>query len=54
MTAAEFRDLRVRLKQVVRIPQDSVRMYPMSGHTVGQVEIWGGVPLTKRQGSIVV
>lgn len=50
----QFRELRVRLQQVVKLPEDSVRMYPLSGHTLGQVEVWGGLPLTKRQGSIVV
>ncbi|MBW4418958.1 MAG: CRISPR-associated endonuclease Cas2 [Myxacorys californica WJT36-NPBG1] len=54
LSLQQFRELRVRLQQVVKLPEDSVRMYPLSGHTLGQVEIWGGVPLTKRQGSIVV
>jgi CRISPR-associated protein Cas2 len=49
----QFRELRERLGQVVK-PEDSIRMYPLSGHTVRQIEIWGGVPLTERQGSIVV
>lgn len=54
LSRQQFRELRVRLQQVVKLPEDSVRMYPLSGHTVEQVEVWGGVPLTERQGSIVV
>jgi CRISPR-associated protein Cas2 len=54
LSPQQFRELRVRLRQVVKLPEDSVRMYPLSGHTLGQVEVWGGVPLTERQGSIVV
>ena len=50
----EFRELCVKVKKVVRLPEDSVRMYPLSGHTLEQVEILGGLPLTERQGSIVV
>ncbi len=50
----EFQGLRERLRKVVKSEEDSVRIYPLSGHTLGQVEILGGVPLTERQGSIVV
>jgi len=54
LSPLEFRELKGRLKQVIKLPEDSLRMYPMSGHTVRQVEVWGGLPLTQRQGSIVV
>ena len=54
LSRQQFCELRGRLQRVVKLPEDSVRMYPLSGHTLGQVEVWGGVPLTKRQGSIVV
>lgn len=54
LKSQEFRELCVKVKKVVRLPEDSVRMYPLSGHTLEQVEILGGLPLTQRQGSIVV
>ena len=54
LSLLEFRELKERLGRVVKLPEDSVRMYPMSGHTVRQVEVLGGLPLTQRQGSIVV
>ncbi|MBW4422270.1 MAG: CRISPR-associated endonuclease Cas2 [Myxacorys californica WJT36-NPBG1] len=54
LSRQQFRELRARLQHVVKLPEDSVRMYPLSRHTVEQVEVWGGVPLTERQGSIVV
>lgn len=50
----EFKGLRKQLRKVVKLAEDSVRIYPLSGHTLGQIEILGGVPLTERQGSIVV
>jgi CRISPR-associated protein Cas2 len=54
LTLQQLRELRVRLERVVKRSEDSVRIYPLSGHTVGQIEIWGGVPLTERPGSVVV
>jgi CRISPR-associated protein Cas2 len=49
----QFEALRGLLGRLVK-PEDSLRIYPLSGHTVGQVVVWGGVPLTERPGSIVV
>jgi CRISPR-associated protein Cas2 len=54
LSAQQLRELRLRLEQIVKRSEDSVRIYPLSGHTLGQIEIWGGVPLTQRPGSIVV
>jgi CRISPR-associated protein Cas2 len=45
----EFRELSEKLRKVVKLSEDSVRMYPLSGHTLGQVELLGGLPLTQRQ-----
>ena len=53
LRSQQFKGLRSRLNQLVK-PEDSLRIYPLSGHTVGQVVVWGGVPLTERPGSIVV
>lgn len=50
----KYEELKRRLRKCVRLPEDSVRFYPVSGHTLGQVEIWGGVPLIERSGSIVI
>ena len=36
----------------VKLEEDSVRFYPISAHTLGQVDLWGGVPLTEVPGSL--
>jgi CRISPR-associated protein Cas2 len=54
LSAVKYKELRQRLKHQVNIAEDSVRFYPISGHTFGQVEIWGGLPITPMPGSTVV
>ena len=54
LESGKFKELKIRLKKRVNNTEDSVRFYPLSGHTLSQVEIWGGVPLTQVPGSIVV
>lgn len=50
----KFEELRSRLAKVVRMDEDSVRFYPISRHTLGQVVIWGEPPLSQGSGSVVV
>jgi CRISPR-associated protein Cas2 len=50
----KFEELRARLVKVVKMDEDSVRFYPISRHTLGQVVIWGEPPLTQMSGSVVV
>lgn len=50
----KFEELRARLAKVVRMDEDSVRFYPISRHTLGQVVIWGEPPLSQESGSVVV
>ena len=54
LSAAKYGELRRRLKPRVDVALDSVRFYPISGHTLGQVEVWGGLPLTPVPGSVIV
>jgi CRISPR-associated protein Cas2 len=54
LSAVKYKELRQRLKKRVNVAEDSVRFYPISGHTINQVEIWGGVPITPLPGSTVV
>jgi CRISPR-associated protein Cas2 len=54
LSAVKYKELRQRLKHRVNVAEDSVRFYPISGHTFGQVEIWGGLPITPLPGSTVV
>lgn len=50
----KFEELRVRLAKVVRMDEDSVRFYPISRHTLGQVVIWGEPPLSQPPSSVIV
>lgn len=54
LTADKYHELRQRLIQRVKADEDSVRFYPLSRHTLNQVEIIGGVPVLSPPGSIVV
>lgn len=54
LTQAKYDELRQRLKKRVKLSEDNVRFYPLSKHTLGQVETWGGSPITKMPGSIVI
>lgn len=55
LTEAKFDELRTRLAPRVKLDQDSVRFYPISRHTLNQVETWGlGPPVTESPGSVVI
>ena len=49
--AAKFDELRGRLRQKLNLEDDSIRFYPVSRHTLGQVEVLGvGAPVTQAAG----
>jgi CRISPR-associated protein Cas2 len=50
----KFEELRSRLIKVVKMNEDSVRFYPISKHTLGQVIVWGNPPLTQIPSSVVI
>ena len=54
LSSAKFKELQKRLKPRINLEEDSVRFYPISGHTMGQVDAWGGVQITQASGSTVV
>lgn len=54
LTAEKYGELRQRLRQRVKLEEDSIRFYPLSGHTRSQVEVWGGVPIAQVPGSVIV
>ncbi|WP_448573885.1 CRISPR-associated endonuclease Cas2 [Trichothermofontia sp.] len=54
LSVAKYEELQARLKKRVDLREDSIRFYPLSGHTLGQVVVWGGVPLTQPPSSIIV
>lgn len=55
LTQAEFKELRQRLNKIVNFGEDSLRFYPLSQHTLGQVEVWGvSPPITSPPGSTII
>jgi CRISPR-associated protein Cas2 len=54
LAKSKYDEMRRRLSRYVNFEEDSLRFYPISQHTLDQVEIWGGVPLTQGQKSIIV
>lgn len=54
LTQAKYDELRLRLKERVKLEEDNVRFYPLSRHTLSQVETWGGKPVTTLLGSTVI
>ncbi len=54
LTSEKYRELRHRLKQRIQLDEDSVRFYPLSRHTLAQVEVWGAPPVTPLPGSTIV
>lgn len=55
MSPRKYQELRRRLRPRVKLEEDSVRFYPLSGHTLEQVEAWGAGPsVTQEPGSMIV
>ncbi|AFY74775.1 CRISPR-associated endoribonuclease Cas2 [Synechococcus sp. PCC 7502] len=54
LSNAKFEELCKRLPKKIKIAEDSMRLYPISKHTVGQVIIWGEPPLTELPQSTVI
>jgi CRISPR-associated protein Cas2 len=50
----KYHELRKRLKKLFENEEDSIRFYPVSQHTLSQVETWGGLPVTKEANSIII
>jgi CRISPR-associated protein Cas2 len=54
LTAEKYDELRQRLRQRFKLGEDSVRLYPLSRHTLNQVEVFGGLPLTSPPSSVII
>ncbi len=50
----KYNELKKQLRQQVKLSEDSVRFYPLSRHTLNQIETWGGVPITELPGSTII
>jgi CRISPR-associated protein Cas2 len=54
LSAEKFAELQRRLKPRVKPEEDSIRFYPLSRHTLAQVEVWGGPPVIPPPKSVIV
>ena len=54
LTKKQYKELRQRMKKRINLEEDSLRFYPISDHTLGQVEVWGEPPITQPPGSTIV
>jgi len=54
LSAKKYNELQERLRPRVNLEEDSVRFYPLSKHTLPQVEVWGGLPLTEPPSSTII
>lgn len=53
LTQRKYKELKRRLLPYVSFEEDSLRFYPVSAHTLGTVDVWGGSPLTTQTRSTV-
>ncbi|PLZ95174.1 CRISPR-associated endonuclease Cas2 [Fischerella thermalis CCMEE 5268] len=55
LTTDQYNELRKRLKKQVKLAEDNVRFYPLSRHTLAQVETWGiGSPVIEPPSSVII
>ncbi|MEH2371820.1 CRISPR-associated endonuclease Cas2 [Nostoc sp.] len=55
LSADKYKELRRRLQKIVKLAEDNLRFYPLSRHTLEQVECWGvGPPVTEFPGSLII
>ena len=50
----KYQELRDRLQQKIAREEDSIRFYPISEHTLGKIETWGGIPPTEKSSSTII
>ena len=55
LSTQQYRDLHSRLKKIIKLQEDNIRFYPLSKHTIPQIEAWGvGVPIVQLPNSIII
>lgn len=54
LPTVKYTELKKRLKPRINPDEDSIRLYPLSNHTLGKVEAWGGAPITAQFQPIVI
>lgn len=55
LTPEKYQELKKRLSKRIQLAEDSIRFYPLSQHTLPQVETWGVGPAIRTfPGSVIV
>lgn len=54
LTTSQYNELHQRLRKKVKLSEDKIRFYPLSGHTLNQIQVWGGLPVTEIPGSTII
>ncbi len=55
LTNEKYQDLRRRLRKKLKLTEDSLRFYPLSRHTLSQVESWGvGPSMIEPPSSVII
>lgn len=54
LSREKFCELQERLRKKVKMEEDSLRFYPVSRHTLEQVEAWGDPPITTMPSSVII
>ncbi|MBD2292409.1 CRISPR-associated endonuclease Cas2 [Anabaena sphaerica FACHB-251] len=50
----KYKELKKRLHQQVNLTEDSVRFYPLTKHTLNQIDTWGQTPVTEIPNSTII
>ncbi len=54
LSSQKCRELKKRMRKRIKKKEDSIRFYPLSHHTLGQVEVWGEPPVLEPPSSTIV
>jgi CRISPR-associated protein Cas2 len=54
LTDNQYQELKQRMKKRVNLTEDSVRFYPLSGHTRSQIEAWGNEEIVTAAASVII
>lgn len=50
----KYKELKKRLHKQVNLTEDSVRFYPLTKHTLNQIDTWGKTPVTEIPNSTII
>jgi CRISPR-associated protein Cas2 len=54
LNKSKYDELRTRLRKKVNLSEDSLRFYPLTRHTLSQIEAWGSPPVMEFPTSIII